>query len=1012
MSFRLYGWFLQATEQSQKKGLMARRLCPLNMRVLPLLFLLPAAVMALDFTREVQPILAEHCLECHGPDDAKGGLVLSTQALAGKLLKSGKRALVPGSPKDSEMLARIAHPDPQERMPPAPKRAVSAKELELLRQWIAQGAGYEAHWAFRPLAKVQPPSGGHPIDAFIGEGLQKAGLKPSPRADRHSLIKRACYDLLGLPPTAEQVREFLADTSPQAFDHLLDRLLQSPHFGERWGRHWLDAARYADSDGYEKDRPRPDAWRYRDWVIEAVNHDLPLDQFAIQQIAGDLLPKADANALLATAFHRQTLTNTEGGTDQEQFRIEAVMDRTETIGAVWMGLTVGCARCHTHKYDPITQREYYQLFAYFNNADESTREVPISTQAWSQYQAAHGPQARALEGLQRRLEEAKANLPARLPAWEAALEAQQLKAQQTKAQSRFEALPSTKAQSPAGAWKSRGDGWWQVPASKANKGQESWSLEVEAPAAGLHSLRLEWRTAATAKAKAAPRLLEVELLPQQGVGAGAPWPMHSASASSEAKDSLPASLIDGNPGSGWKPATQAHWQAHLGLPIKGSARLQLRIVVDAAASRGAAGELRLLGSSVATEQSLAPADIFKLLTEEPKRRNPVVIAPLWTWMQRVDSEVMAAADALRQASAKLPKPPLMEVRVISQRREKARSTHRLERGDFLQPAEAVQPGSLAALPGKAGSSRLDFARWLVSNDNPLTRRVMVNQLWAHLFGEGIVSTLGDFGVRGSPPSHPQLLDWLAGELSAQGWSRKAMLRLIMQSATYQQQSVQREDGQARDPKNSLLWRQNRLRVEGEIVRDLALAASGLLSPKIGGPSVFPPMPADIAALSYANNFSWKTSEGEDRHRRGMYTFFKRTAPHPELTTFDCPDANLTSIKRGVSNTPLQALTTLNAEAYAEAAQALALRALREPGDDQARLRRLWQFCLPRPATAQEVATLSELLQQGRRLYQRAPTEAQTAIRLHRAASVASAENAAWVGVARTVLNLDEFITRD
>jgi hypothetical protein len=431
------------------------------------------------------------------------------------------------------------------------------------------------------------------------------------------------------------------------------------------------------------------------------------------------------------------------------------------------------------------------------------------------------------------------------------------------------------------------------------------------------------------------------------------------------------------------------------------------------------GHLRLLAASEETEDSIAPEAVRKILSEEPKRRNPVVIQPLWEWMAKVDPEIVAAETALKQAEAKLPKPPLMDVRVIAQRVNNPRKTNLLHRGDFLQPADEVAPGTLATLPPVKGSTRLDLARWLVSPEHPLTPRVTVNHFWTRLFGEGLVHTVADFGVRGEAPTHAALLDWLAREFVKQGWSRKQLLKTIMLSATYRQSSAIPATLPPKvmelDPKNALLWRQNRLRVEGEIVRDLYLAASGLLSAKIGGPSVFPPMPEDIAALSYANNFKWTTSKGEDRHRRGMYTFFKRTAPHPDLTTFDCPDANLTNVRRTVSNTPLQALTTLNAESFAEAAQALAKRVWteKELKDDAARLTRAFRLCAARAPRADELQSLVKLLQESRYTYQNGSAEdAKAACGLHTAPDVPATENAAWVAVTRIILNLDEVITRD
>ncbi|MCA1963678.1 MAG: PSD1 and planctomycete cytochrome C domain-containing protein [Prosthecobacter sp.] len=982
------------------------------------------AAQAADYSRDIQPLLAEHCLECHGPDDSKGGLVLTTLEAATKPLKSGARGIIPGKPEASEVIARITTTDLDDRMPPKAKKPLKPQEVELLKRWIQEGAKFEAHWAYQPLKRAPVPAGAHPVDHFVHTRLAEKKIAPSPEADRFTLIKRVHYDLLGLPPTPEQVRQFVDDASPRAYEAMLDRALASPHYGERWGRHWLDAARYADSDGYEKDRPRPDAWRYRDWVIRAVNDDMPFDQFTIEQIAGDLLPDAGDEQVVATAFHRQTLTNTEGGTDQEQFRIEAVMDRTETTGTVWLGLTVGCARCHTHKYDQITQAEYYQLFAFYNNGDEATRQVPTSPEAWSAYVKANGEAAKRLLPLQKALDAAKAGLPARLPEWEKGVQARLAEARRLQAKAEFAPLDITAVQARSKTkFKKLPDG--SQLASGATPKTDSYTLELAALSQPLAAIQLQVLPDPALPSQGPGRskngnfvLSEFRLLRGETPQKAVEVLLHSAKADFEQKGFTAAATLDGEAATGWAVSGQTG-KAHqitfqLSQPLQPGEKLWARLDHDYQKStEHLLGRFRLLGSSQITEESIAPPEVVKILGEEPKRRNPVVIKPLWDWLEKVDPEVTAAARKLAEARARLPKPPLMDARVIAQRTANPRSTHLLHRGDFLQPGDEVRPGTLAVLPPLKGSgTRLDLARWLVSPENPLTPRVTVNHIWAKLFGEGLVSTVADFGVRGAKPTHPELLDYLAAEFIRQGWSRKALLRLIMTSATYRQQSHHRPEMADIDPKNELLWRQNRLRVEGEIVRDLALAASGLLSPKIGGESVFPPMPADIAALSYAGNFKWQTSTGADRYRRGLYTFFKRTAPHPDLTTFDCPDANLTNVRRTVSNTPLQALTTLNAESFAEAAQALAARALAQPGSDESRLAHAFQLCLTRPAAEKETAALRTLLEDSRQHYQAHPEEAAAAIGPHAAKDIPAAENAAWVAVTRILLNMDEFITRE
>lgn len=981
---------------------------------------LPAG--AADYSRDIQPLFAEHCLECHGPDGSKGGLVLTTLQGAVKELKSGAKGIVPGDVAGSAVIERLLTSDPDDRMPPKDKKPLKPAEIELLKAWVKEGAKFDQHWAYKPITQPKPPAAGHPIDAFVRAKLAEKKISPSPEADRHTLIKRVHYDLLGLPPTPEEVDSFIADKSPRAYEAMVDRALSSPHYGERWGRHWLDAARYADSDGYEKDRARPDAWRYRDWVIRAVNEDLPFDEFTIQQVAGDLLPDPTPEQIVATAFHRQTLTNTEGGTDQEQFRIEAVMDRTETTGTVWLGLTVGCARCHTHKYDQITQKEYYQLFAFYNNGDEVTRQVPTSPEAWNTYEKTNGDAAKKLVPLQKQLDAAKAQLPAKLPEWEKAVQARLAEARQLNTKATFVPLEiaSISAKSKT-KFKALPDGS-QLATGKPTA-TDTYTLELTSPSKPLTAIQIEVLPDDSLPSKGPGRskngnfvLGTMTLLHGKSLAVAREVPLHTPKASIEQKGFTAAMTLDADPQTGWAikggtgKAQQITWQ--IATPPAGE-KLFLRIEQEYLKSiEHTLGRFRVLGSSDVTEDSIAPAEVVKILSEEPKRRNPVVILPLWAWMEKVDADVIAAARAFETAKSRLPKPPLMDARVIAQRTSGARKSHVLYRGDFLQPADEVQPGALAVLPKVKDTSRLDFARWLVSAENPLTPRVTVNHIWAKLFGEGIVSTTTDFGVRGAKPTHPELLEWLSAEFIKQDWSRKAFLRLILTSATYKQESKHRAEMLEIDPKNELLWRQNRLRVEGEIVRDLCLAASGLLAPTIGGPSVFPPMPADVAALSYAGNFSWKTSAGPDRYRRGLYTFFKRTAPHPDLTTFDCPDANITNVKRTVSNTPLQALTTLNAEAYAEASQALAERVLRDPGDDTSRLAQALRFCLTRPASPKEIQVLRDLLAESRAYYQAHADEAKLTLGTHAASGVKPEENAAWIATARIILNMDEFITRE
>ncbi|HEV8605195.1 MAG TPA: PSD1 and planctomycete cytochrome C domain-containing protein [Tepidisphaeraceae bacterium] len=817
----------------------------------------PAAPSApIDFDRDIRPIFAQNCYECHGPDKAKAGLRLNDPKVALSELKSGNRAIIPNEPAKSELLRRVKSTDPDEQMPPKGDR-LTPLQIEKLHQWIEQGAKWQIHWSYRPITRPDPPPVKNapwprtPIDNFILQPLERQNLAPSPPADPYTLIKRLHYDLLGLPPTLAEADEFAANPSDAAYEKLIDHLLASPHFGERWGRHWLDKARYADSDGYEKDSLRPDAWKYRDWVIDAFNRDLPFDQFTIQQLAGDLLPNATDNQKLATAFHRQTLTNKEGGVDPEQFRIEAVFDRVETTGAVWLGLTVGCARCHTHKYDAITQREYYQLFAFFNNADETEIKLPTSPAAFAKYEKemqAYRPKLAALES---QISNLKSQIDTSMPAW----------------------------------------------------------------------------------------------------------------------------------------------------------AVDLQQIIDALSLR-----------------HISPKDDSLQRTQQAWERN--------------DPRFLSLQKDLADLQYDAPRPSMMLVRVLSQREKNPRPTHLLTRGDFLRPDQPLTPATLSILhplnPHSAPStqhsalssahsefpSRLDLAHWLTDPSNPLTPRVAVNDIWLHLFGQALVRTPNDFGVRGEKPTHPQLLDFLATEFRRLNFSRKALIKEILLSSTYRQSSRLRPELLELDPENRLLHRQNRFRVEGEIVSDLTLSASALLAPKIGGPSVFPPMPPDVAALSYANNFQWKPSTGEDRHRRAMYTFFKRTAPHPNLTTFDCPDSNATTISRTTSHTPLQALATLNNEIFAEAAQSLSKRILTANhetpnlGTDAQKLQFAFRLCAIRPADSQELTTLTNLLNRSRAWYNQNPTDAKLTLGKLPVPNISLSEQAAWTSISRVLLNLDEFLTRE
>jgi hypothetical protein len=815
----------------------------------------PAASGTMDFPRDVQPILAAKCVACHGPSRQRGGLRLDRAA---DLLKGGDSGpvLKPGDPQGSRLLLLVAGLDPDvKQMPPAPKPPLSPAEVGKLRAWIEQGAAWprdvvivaqqateSTHWAYQPIRRPLPPpvSAAWPrsneIDAFIQAQLEKQQLTPSPPADRVTLIRRLSFDLIGLPPTPEEVDTFLADQQPGAYERLVDRLLASPQYGERWGRHWLDLARYADSDGYESDLGRPFAWRYRNWVLGALNRDLPFDEFTIEQLAGDLLPNATLEQKIATGFHRNTLTNREGGTDQEQFRVEAVVDRVNTTARVWLGSTVNCCQCHDHKYDPFSQKEFYRLFAFFNS-------------------------------------DAEANLTAPLPGEEDVLRPRREAFQKKR----------TELQAAVTAYKAR-----ELPAALA-----------------------KW---------------EVALKPD---------------------------------------------------------------------------EIKNL-----------PEAIRQILETDPEDRSDEQRKQLTAHYAKLDKRLTQLTKAVTDHAKTEPKPSQAQTLALG----KPRETHVLVRGDFLRPGVVVEPGVPSVfppMPAGANRTRLDLAKWLVDPDNPLPARVLVNWVWQKYFDRGLVPTLEDFGSQGEKPSHPELLDWLASEFVRRKWSLKALHKLIVTSATYRQSSQTRPELASRDPTNVWLARQARHRLEAEIVRDNALAVSGLLVRSIGGPSVRPPQPPGISELTYAGSARWVESKGPDRYRRGMYTWFQRTSPYPMLMAFDAPDSTLCCVRRERSNTPLQALTLLNDTVFVECAQALGRRLMEEKRDGVSeRIRHAFRLCMARKPSSAEQERLVQLYQDFLTACRANPDAAARLVGKWRPAEGDVSEAAACVALARTLLNLDEFITRE
>jgi len=785
--------------------------------------LLPAAMAAPDFTRDVQPVLQKHCYACHGPQVQMKNLRLDDRQVA-------LRAIQPGDSEHSRLIDMVTGKGGK-FMPPAGPH-LSDNEIATLRTWIDDGAkwpGKDAQVGLWSLQPIKRPAGARNIDEFILARLKAEGVKPSPAADRTTLLRRVSLDLTGLPPTPQEVRNFLEDKRPDAYARAVDRLLASPHYGEKWARYWLDLAHYADSDGYEKDLERPWAWRYRQWVIDALNRDLPYDQFTIEQLAGDELPNATLEQKIATGFLRQTLTNREGGVDQREAHFENLVDRTGTFATVWLGMTMRCAQCHDHKYDPIKQKDFYQILAYFNRAMEINIEAPMPGEL--------EPYKREEPEFERKYNELlkEYNIPELEPQWEA-----------------------------------------RMLGAMDNPGKDlDWDFQV---------------TAFVAMIDLADRTLH-------------------------------------------KPRTER----------------------SADEQRALTGYF-IRGSFPPLVKGMAPIG--------PKMK-----------------ELKTKLDALEKSGPHLTHANVMQNDPIAQ------VTHIALRGDFKHEGPVVEPAPLSLLPPAQATTRLELAKWLMSPQNPLVARVQVNRLWQEMFGRGIVLTSEDFGTQGDKPSHPELLDYLASEFRDNGWSMKRMLRQIALSSTYQQSSDARPDLEKKDPANMLLARQSRVRLPAELIRDEALAASGLLNAEIGGPSVKPPQPAGVAELGYGRtNTKWAESAGNLKYRRGLYVHYQRTTPYPFLVNFDEPDSDLACPRRRVSNTPLQSLNLLNDPVFFEAAGALAKRVQDQaPGTTfNDRLNYAFELCLGRKATAREKDRLSTYFD----------------------------KQQDWTGISRVLLNLDEFITRE
>jgi hypothetical protein len=1002
-----------------------------------------------DFSREVRPILARHCFKCHGPDDKarKAKLHLEGRAAALQGGKSGLPAIVPGKADESELVRRIFATDATELMPPpAVKNPLSERDKQVLRRWIAAGAEYQQHWAFvRPRQAPLPPVRQadwprNPIDSFVLARLEAAGLRPAPQADRPTLVRRLYLDLIGLPPTPAEADAFLNDPSPDAYAKLVDRLLASPHYGERWARRWLDLARYADTNGYEKDRARS-MWPYRDWVIGALNADMPFDHFTIEQLAGDLLPGATPAQRIATGFHRNTMLNEEGGIDPLEFRFHAMTDRVGTTGTTWLGLTLMCAQCHTHKYDPIPQREFYQVMACLNNADEPIMEVPDPRVT----------ERRAV--LQAQIQALTDDLPNRFPAESYAWwslpwllgRMHLMPGKPSQVQQPLEVRRRAHLEKCFNAWLDRASAQavrWTIlrpVEAKANvpllKVLDDASVLASSDTTKRDVYEVKYRTDLRGITAVRLEVLPHDSLPQRGPGRvyyegalgdfflseltlqadGQPVKFRRATSSFSAGGNQIANAIDGSPQTGWS-INGGQGKAHtavfnLAAPLTEAHELTVQMVFEQYYA-AALGRFRIAVTTDPRpiEARKWPAAIEKLLLPTA-RRTAEQRHQLLRYYLSTTPELAAEHKAIRQLEQQMPAYPTTLV-LAERPAGETRPTYFHNRGEFLKVAERVEPGALSMLPpmpSRAPRNRLTFARWLVDAENPLVGRVIMNRQWAALFGRGIVRTTEDFGYQGELPTHPELLDWLAVEFVRRGWSLKEMHRLMVSSATYQQSSQVTPELLETDPQNKLLAHGPRLRLEAELVRDAVLQVSGLLSPKVGGPSVFSPQPPGISSEGTYGALPWKVSPGADRYRRGLYTFSKRTAPFAMFSTFDAPSGEACVARREVSNTPLQALTLLNDSAFVEAAQALGRTVAAQPGTTESRASDLFRRCLVRQPDTQELKLLVDFYNAQKERLNNKQLDARAVAGL---GPGDPGERAAWTAVARVVLNLDETITRN
>lgn len=1008
-----------------------------------------AQSVEIDFNRDVAPILQARCESCHGSEEREGGLrFLSRQDLL-LLNDSGEAAIIPGHPEKSELIRRVMA-DELERMPPE-GTALTKQQIDVLRQWIQQGASWPAgekrplHWAYESPIRPDVPEASelgriaNPIDSYVLTKLAevKPQLSQSETAPPAKLLRRVSLDLIGLPPTPKQVLAFEKDPTPEHYARIVDELLTSPRYGEKWTRQWLDLARYADSNGFQADQFR-EIWAYRDWVIEAFNKDMPFDQFTIEQIAGDLIPDATLSQKIATGFQRCTTCNVEAGVDPEENRTNQIVDRVNTLGTVWLGTTLECAQCHNHKYDPFTQQDYYQIFAFFNN---TPLEVVQPNGSGVQFEVS-GPKMplplppeeqqhldelkEQLAAVEERLTQEKKHLTSALPAWEEDLK------------SRLGEIPEWHVLQP-NTFKSSGKSGYQILDDQSVlltgdvPDKDVYTVQYELNVSDVTGFKLETLTHDSLPGKGPGRgdeqrpnfvahELKVNLHSSDGKQPTQPVILHSAQADFSQKNYDVKGLIDGDPKTAWAINPQfhkPHWASFLtSEPLQNKGTLTVTIDQHYGGGR-TIGRLRFSAMTGDPGLKSLPQEIQDILAAEGKRTKKhqqqlqdyfVSTDPNYKQLEAQQRKLQKEIDAIE--------PPTTLVMVEM---EQPRMTNIFRRGNFLDKGPEVAPTVPALfdfdLPKteEGFPDRLAFAKWLVSKENPLVARATVNRWWAEFFGRGIVATLEDLGTQGESPTHPQLLDWLATEFVENNWSMKHIHRTIVLSETYKQDSVISPEQLEADPENKWYGRGPRLRMSAEMIRDQALAISGLLSTKMGGPPVYPPQPDNIWRHVGRNAPKYATDTDEDRFRRGIYVVYRRSAPYPSFVNFDAPDRGACVVKRSKTNTPLQALTLLNDPAYVEMAHALARRIIQENPNATPleRIKHALRLTLSREAESREAEVLSSFFQQERKRFENNSQLAEKVVtKQERLPDTPLPDQAAWFEIANILLNLDETITKN